>query len=253
MGTKITVVGGGSTYTPGAGRGLRPPRRPARRSTSSSCSTSMPSGSRSSAASPSGCSTGCDWTGRLTLTGDRDAALDGADFVLVQLRVGGQAARLVDETLPLRFGRHRAGDDRGRRLRQGAADRARRPRPRRAARPTGRARTPGSSTSRTRSASSPRRSSTTAIGRIGLCNVAITLQRRFAAALRRGPGAGRARARRAEPPDLGAGGPGRRRRPPARAARRPDATSSPSELRLPADMLRTGSARSRPTTCATTT
>src|SRR6478672_8876505 len=30
--------------------------------------------------------------------------LDGADFVLVQLRVGGQAARLVDETLPHRFG-----------------------------------------------------------------------------------------------------------------------------------------------------
>ncbi len=45
-----------------------------------------------------------DWTGRLLLTGDRDAALDGADFVLFQLRVGGQAARLVDETLPLRFG-----------------------------------------------------------------------------------------------------------------------------------------------------
>jgi 6-phospho-beta-glucosidase len=44
------------------------------------------------------------WTGRVTLTGDRDAAIDGADFVLLQLRVGGQAARLVDETLPLRFG-----------------------------------------------------------------------------------------------------------------------------------------------------
>ena len=34
---------------------------------------------------------------------DRDAALDGADFVVIQLRVGGQAARLVDETLPLRY------------------------------------------------------------------------------------------------------------------------------------------------------
>jgi 6-phospho-beta-glucosidase len=30
--------------------------------------------------------------------------VDGADFVLIQLRVGGQQARLVDETLPLRFG-----------------------------------------------------------------------------------------------------------------------------------------------------
>jgi 6-phospho-beta-glucosidase len=38
------------------------------------------------------------------LTGDRDAAIDGADFVLIQLRVGGQATRLVDETLPPRFG-----------------------------------------------------------------------------------------------------------------------------------------------------
>ena len=44
------------------------------------------------------------WPGRLTLTGDRSAALDGAAFTLVQLRVGGQAARLVDETLPHRFG-----------------------------------------------------------------------------------------------------------------------------------------------------
>jgi 6-phospho-beta-glucosidase len=41
---------------------------------------------------------------RLILTADRDRALEGADFVVVQLRVGGQAARLVDETLPLRFG-----------------------------------------------------------------------------------------------------------------------------------------------------
>ena len=44
------------------------------------------------------------WPGRLVLTGDRSAALDGAAFTLVQLRVGGQAARLVDETLPHRFG-----------------------------------------------------------------------------------------------------------------------------------------------------
>jgi 6-phospho-beta-glucosidase len=44
------------------------------------------------------------WGGRLTLTTDTDAAIDGASFVLVQLRVGGQAARLVDETLPPTFG-----------------------------------------------------------------------------------------------------------------------------------------------------
>jgi 6-phospho-beta-glucosidase len=44
------------------------------------------------------------WDGELTVTGDLDPALDGADFVLVQLRVGGQAARLGDETFPLACG-----------------------------------------------------------------------------------------------------------------------------------------------------
>jgi 6-phospho-beta-glucosidase len=42
--------------------------------------------------------------GRLELTGDLDAALDGADFVLVQIRVGGQEARLRDETIPVACG-----------------------------------------------------------------------------------------------------------------------------------------------------
>src|SRR5262245_6555876 len=42
--------------------------------------------------------------GRLTLTRELDRALDGARFVLVQLRVGGQEARLRDETLPLACG-----------------------------------------------------------------------------------------------------------------------------------------------------
>jgi 6-phospho-beta-glucosidase len=44
------------------------------------------------------------WGGRLASTTVRDGALEGADFVLLQIRVGGQATRLVDETLPLRFG-----------------------------------------------------------------------------------------------------------------------------------------------------
>jgi 6-phospho-beta-glucosidase len=42
--------------------------------------------------------------GSLLQTGDLDAALDGASFVLIQIRVGGQAARLQDETVPLRCG-----------------------------------------------------------------------------------------------------------------------------------------------------
>ncbi|MGW4764554.1 6-phospho-beta-glucosidase [Streptomyces pseudogriseolus] len=42
--------------------------------------------------------------GRITTTADLDAAVDGADAVLLQLRVGGQAARLQDETWPLDCG-----------------------------------------------------------------------------------------------------------------------------------------------------
>jgi 6-phospho-beta-glucosidase len=45
-----------------------------------------------------------DFPGRLTLTRDREQAVEGADFVLVQLRVGGLRARLQDETIPPRFG-----------------------------------------------------------------------------------------------------------------------------------------------------
>jgi 6-phospho-beta-glucosidase len=41
---------------------------------------------------------------RLTTTTDLEPALDGIDAVLLQLRVGGQAARLEDETWPLECG-----------------------------------------------------------------------------------------------------------------------------------------------------
>jgi 6-phospho-beta-glucosidase len=44
------------------------------------------------------------YEGRLEQTGDLDRALDGADYVLVQIRVGGQEARLRDETVPLACG-----------------------------------------------------------------------------------------------------------------------------------------------------
>jgi 6-phospho-beta-glucosidase len=44
------------------------------------------------------------WGGRITLTTDAGAAIDGASFVLVQLRVGGQQARLLDETVPVKYG-----------------------------------------------------------------------------------------------------------------------------------------------------
>ncbi|MFI1762341.1 6-phospho-beta-glucosidase [Streptomyces sp. NPDC020800] len=42
--------------------------------------------------------------GRIVTTGDLDAGVDGADAVLLQLRVGGQAAREQDETWPLECG-----------------------------------------------------------------------------------------------------------------------------------------------------
>ena len=45
-----------------------------------------------------------DHAGRITTTTDLDTAVDGADAVLLQLRVGGQAAREQDETWPLDCG-----------------------------------------------------------------------------------------------------------------------------------------------------
>lgn len=41
---------------------------------------------------------------RVNLEGDINTAIAAADAVLIQVRVGGQAARMVDETLPLEFG-----------------------------------------------------------------------------------------------------------------------------------------------------
>jgi 6-phospho-beta-glucosidase len=45
-----------------------------------------------------------DHDGRIVTTSDLDAGIDGADAVLLQLRVGGQAARLRDETWPVECG-----------------------------------------------------------------------------------------------------------------------------------------------------
>ena len=103
MGTKVTVVGGGSTYTPELVDGFvrRAQRLPIDELVlldTDADRLDIVGGLAQRMLDR------LDWTGRLRLTGDRDAALDGADFVLLQLRVGGQAARLIDETLPLRFG-----------------------------------------------------------------------------------------------------------------------------------------------------
>jgi len=44
------------------------------------------------------------FAGALAITGDLERALDGADAVLVQVRVGGQTGRLRDETIPAACG-----------------------------------------------------------------------------------------------------------------------------------------------------
>ncbi|MFL5779508.1 MAG: 6-phospho-beta-glucosidase, partial [Chloroflexota bacterium] len=102
MGTKVAVVGGGSTYTPELVEGFA--RRSARLPIDELVLLDIDAERLEVVGGLAGrILDRLGWAGRLRLTGDRDEAIDGADFVLVQLRVGGQAARLVDETLPLRF------------------------------------------------------------------------------------------------------------------------------------------------------
>ena len=96
---KIAVVGGGSTYTPELVSGLTrldvdevvledvdPDRR------------EVVGGMARRMLARQG------FEGRLEVTGDLDAAVAGADYVLIQIRVGGQEARLRDETVPLACG-----------------------------------------------------------------------------------------------------------------------------------------------------
>ena len=103
MGVKIAVVGGGSTYTPELVEGFvaRATRLPVDELVLLDPDLErlgVVAGLAGRILARRG------WPGRLTATDDRSAALDGADFVVVQLRVGGQAARLLDETIPARFG-----------------------------------------------------------------------------------------------------------------------------------------------------
>ena len=100
---KIAVIGGGSTYTPELVSGLSRERNrigvdalvlhdidPERREVVGGLAGRMLERQ--------------GFDGELLVTGDLDRALDGADFVLIQIRVGGQAARLSDETVPLACG-----------------------------------------------------------------------------------------------------------------------------------------------------
>jgi 6-phospho-beta-glucosidase len=103
MGLKIAVVGGGSTYTPELVQGFvtREDRLPVEELVLLDIDRErleVVGGLAGRMLDRAG------WRGRLLLTGRREEALDGASFVVVQLRVGGQAMRLADETLPLEFG-----------------------------------------------------------------------------------------------------------------------------------------------------
>jgi len=102
MGVKVAVVGGGSTYTPELVEGFvtRTERLPVdelvlldidaeRLAIVGALAERM--------------MRRAGWGGTLGLTGDAREALDGADFVVVQLRVGGNKARYKDETIPLEF------------------------------------------------------------------------------------------------------------------------------------------------------
>ena len=182
MGIKVAVIGGGSTYTPELVEGvaLRRDVLPVDELVAPRHRRRAPGGRRRTRRAHPGATTAS--TGRLTTTTDRAAAIVGASFVLVQLRVGGMAARLRDETIPLRFGcigQETTGPggfakalrtvpvvldiaDDTRRLRRTRRLAARLHQPCRA--------------------SSRRRCSTMVYRAIGLCNVPIGFQRHFAGA-----------------------------------------------------------------------
>jgi len=96
---KIAVVGGGSTYTPELVSRL------SRLDVAELALQDIDAERREVVGGLAGrmlARQGFD--GELTVTDDLDRALDGADYVLVQIRVGGQQARLQDETVPLACG-----------------------------------------------------------------------------------------------------------------------------------------------------
>jgi 6-phospho-beta-glucosidase len=100
---KLAVIGGGSTYTPELVAGLAREREQLNLSELVLHDIDAPrrevvgglAGRMLAAAG---------YDGTLVVTDELEEALDGASFVLIQLRVGGQAARLTDETIPLACG-----------------------------------------------------------------------------------------------------------------------------------------------------
>jgi 6-phospho-beta-glucosidase len=100
---KIAVIGGGSTYTPELIEGFA-----RRRDVLSGVELVLHDIAADRLAVVGGLAgrilAAQGSSHRLVTTTSLDEAVDAADAVLVQLRVGGQQARLIDETLPGRFG-----------------------------------------------------------------------------------------------------------------------------------------------------
>jgi 6-phospho-beta-glucosidase len=96
---KLAVIGSGSTYTPELVSGL------SRLEVSELALHDIDAERREVVGALAGRMLDAQgYSGGLELTDDLDRALDGADYVLIQIRVGGQEARLRDETVPLACG-----------------------------------------------------------------------------------------------------------------------------------------------------
>jgi 6-phospho-beta-glucosidase len=102
MGVKVAVVGAGSTYTPELVEGFvtRTDRLPV---DELALLDIDPDRLGIVGALAERMMRRAGWGGSLALTGDAREALEGADYVVVQLRVGGNKARYTDETIPLEF------------------------------------------------------------------------------------------------------------------------------------------------------
>ena len=100
---KIAVIGGGSTYTPELVDGIARLRDEIEVDHLVLCDPD-PTRLDVVAGVSRRIASRREWHGQLTATAELAEAVDGADFVLLQLRIGGQAARHLDETIPLRCG-----------------------------------------------------------------------------------------------------------------------------------------------------
>ena len=100
---KVAVIGGGSTYTPELIEGIarRDDRLPVDELVLMDINAER---LKLIAGLARRIMDRLGWKGRITTAATADEAVTDSSFVLVQLRVGGQQARFTDETVPPRFG-----------------------------------------------------------------------------------------------------------------------------------------------------